>query len=469
MPPVVRLLLPMVLPVLGWSEVLLSPGDNIQRAVDRHPAGTTFVLNAGIYRLQSIKPKDGDTFIGKPGALLSGAELLTKFSRMGDLYVAANQMQEGQLNGSCDGEHPECAHPEDLFIDSRPLKHVGSWDQVKAGTWFFDYVTHKIYFADDPAGHTVETSVTRSAFTGPAAGVTIRGMIIEKYAIPGQFGAIGDQFPGPNWMVEDNEVRWNHGGGINLGSGSSAIHNHVHHNGQKGMTGDGRNILVQDNEISFNNWAGYAPGWEAGGAKFAQMVSLTLRGNSVHDNAGPGLWCDVDCIDVLIENNTVENNTAGPGIQYEISYSAKIRNNTVRNNYVGDSGWLWGAQILIQNSRDVEVYGNTVDVAADRGNGIGIIQQDRGNGAHGPHIAANNYIHNNSITHRGKQGANGEVADFKQEELLQQNNRFDYNNYHVADPDGWHWQWCAPLTWEGLRQHKQELHGTLDPKLPPLR
>jgi hypothetical protein len=465
---VFRVILPVILPALGWTQVFVSPGDNVQPVVDASPAGTVFIFGAGTYRLQSIQPKDNDTFIGGAGAILSGAELLTTFSQENGLYVVTGQGQQGQQNGACDAQHPQCTHPEDLFFDSSPLVAVGTLASVGPGTWYFDYPDQKIYFADDPTGHTVETSVARSAFSGSATNVTIMGFTIEKYAIPGQFGAVGDQYPGPNWIVSNNEVRWNHGAGINLGSGSSAINNYVHHNGQKGVTADGQNVLVQGNEISFNNWAGFDPAWEAGGSKFAQMNFLTVRGNFVHDNVGPGIWCDVDCINVLIENNVVVNNTAGAGIQYEISFAATIRNNQVRGNYVGTSGWLWGSQILIQNSRDVAVYGNKVESSVTSGNGIGIIQQDRGSGPYGPRISANDYIHHNTITHRGTPGADGEVADFNSDAMVNtQNNVFDYNSYHVTDLNAWHWYWGWPQQWAGLQQLGQEAHGTIDTNIPP--
>ena len=45
--------------------------------------------------------------------------------------------------------------------------------------------------------------------------------------------------------------------------------------------------------------------------------------------------------------------------------------------------WLWGSQILIQNSSNVKVYRNLVEIAADFGNGIGVIYQDRREEAHG--------------------------------------------------------------------------------------
>lgn len=458
-----------LIPALAFGQITLSPGDDVQAAVDRNPPGTTFALNGGIFRLQMVRPKDGDTFVGTPGTTLSGAALLTDFGREGALWVVYNQGQQGQLNGFCDNRHPRCAYPEDLYFDDRPLLHVADLGSVGPGAWFFDYANQKIYFADDPTGHKVEVSVMRSAFSGSASNVAISTLVIEKYAVPGQFGAIGDQYPGPNWLVINDELRWNHGTGINLGDGGQAIGNFVHDNGQKGIGAGGQNVLVQGNQISFNNWAGFDPAWDSGGAKFAQTNGLVVRGNFVHDNAGPGLWSDVDSINTLYENNTVVNNVGGAGIQYEVSYAATIRNNVVRNNSVGNSSWMWGAQILLQNSRDVAVYGNTVEVASDRGNGIGIIQQYRGDGAYGPHIAANNSIVNNSIIHRqSPQGVNGEVSDYDETGLLQyQSNIFDFNAYHVTDPTAWHWRWNGYQDWGGMHAVGQELHGTIDSNLPP--
>ncbi|NUB18577.1 hypothetical protein GBZ26_04990 [Azospirillum formosense] len=46
--------------------VSLRPGADIQAAVDRHPPGTRFRLEAGVHRLHSIVPKDRNLFEGAP-------------------------------------------------------------------------------------------------------------------------------------------------------------------------------------------------------------------------------------------------------------------------------------------------------------------------------------------------------------------------------------------------------------------
>ena len=61
----------------------ISPGDDIQARVDAAPPGTTFLLTAGVHRMHSIVPKNGDVFTGEPGAVLSGARLLTTAARSG--------------------------------------------------------------------------------------------------------------------------------------------------------------------------------------------------------------------------------------------------------------------------------------------------------------------------------------------------------------------------------------------------
>jgi hypothetical protein len=283
---------------------------NIDKIVAASPEGSSFIFGQGTYRLLQLVAKDKDVFRAEPGTILSGAVLITNYIRAGNLWMVPNQRQRGQVHGVCDGQHPLCAHPEDLYFDDKPLEPVASLSLVKSGKWFFDYSNHTIYFADDPGGHKLEASVARSAFSGNAKDVTIDGFVVEKYAIPAQFGAIGDQYPGPHWIVNHNEVRLNHGRGINVSNDSTVTRNYVHNNGQSGIgTGNSRNVLVQNNEIAFNNYAGFDTGWEAGGFKAAVTTDLEVKDNYVHDNAGPGLWSDIDSSDTRYTGNTVAHNT----------------------------------------------------------------------------------------------------------------------------------------------------------------
>ena len=75
------------------------------------------------------------------------------------------------------------------------------------------------------------------------------------------------------------------------------------------------------------------------------------------------MWCDIDCRDVLYENNIVERNR-GWYLSRDL-VPAVIRNNIVRHNGGGGTeDWFWGDDILIAASQDVEVYANVLTVSA---------------------------------------------------------------------------------------------------------
>ena len=88
----------------------ISPGDDIQARVDAAPPGTTFLLTAGVHRMHSIVPKNGDVFTGEPGAVLSGARLLTTAARSGSYLGgcepdagrrSAGYARRGNMSGRC--------------------------------------------------------------------------------------------------------------------------------------------------------------------------------------------------------------------------------------------------------------------------------------------------------------------------------------------------------------------------------
>lgn len=442
-------------------------GTNIQQFINARPAGTVFCLQAGIHRLQTIIPRNGDQFIGENGAILSGARLITSFQREGVYWVITGQTQQGAVNNQCAGV-PRCGYPEDLYINNTPLFHEGSKAAVGAGEFFFDYAVDRVFFTDDPTGKTVEMGTTTYAFDGTATGVVIRNLIIEKYANNAQEGAIRAR--GANgWRVEGNTIRLNHSAGINLHHNLKLIGNVITRNGQIGIAGIGNDVLVENNEISYNNYARYAPGWEAGGTKFAYTNRLVVRGNYVHRNTGPGLWTDIDNRNSLYENNIVAYNTE-MGIFHEISYAATIRNNWVGWNAFPNYtvGWLYGAQIFISTSRDVIVENNTVVVPDVNGaNGITAVQQNRP-----PWQTRNVTVRNNTIYHLGNRGINGAAADFDSGGMFAGGLSWSGNDYFV--PTGGtgnnRFEWSAVqrnfASWQGLGFDTTASGGSMTSGIP---
>ena len=359
--------------------VHVDPGESLAQAVSQRPAGTTFYLTAGVHRLNKVRPKDNQTFVGAPGAVLSGARVLDGFAQSGSLWSVGGQSQENERKGVCVDGYTGCVYPEQLFIDGRELWQVTSKTQVEPGTWYLDYGTDTIWIGDNPSGHTVEASVVPVAFDGPAHNVTIRDLTIEKYATPGQMGTIHGQTDrngtyGNGWKVIGNEIRYNASEGVVLGHNMVVQANFIHHNGRTGVgSGLAENGSILDNEISYNcRGTGYlCSGWGGGGVKLAGADGTVMRGNYVHHNSGVGLHSDVQSTDTAFDANTVVDND-GAGIFVEVSTGA-----TVTGNRVLDNGFRRpegrGAGILVSSSSGVTITGNDVI-----DNALGIVAIEHG-------------------------------------------------------------------------------------------
>ena len=447
--------------------IAVEPGASIQAAVDSAGDGATFCLKNGVHRAQAVRPRPGQRFYGEAQTVLNGSQLLAGFRREGGYWVASRQLRPRRKHGECLPSAPICNQPEALFIDDRPLTRVSSKGALASGKFYIEYAGGKIYLADDPTNRKVEVTVASFAFQSAATNVSISNITVEKFASAAQSGAI-HAMEGAGWIIENCEARLNSGVGISVGTGSRVRNCSVHHNGQLGIGGSGNDIRIEDSRIWSNNIYGFDPGWEAGGVKIAESDGVTFRGNHVHENNGPGLWCDGDCRNAVYEKNLVENNQWN-GIFHEISFNAVIRDNVLRRNDRGRRGWFWSAEILLAASQDVEVSGNTLEVAAGT---CGIMLIDQGRRDNGrSYKTRNNTIQANEMTFEGAACAGG-VSDTKPGNenyaiITDGNNRFDGNTYRVARPrEPARFVWGHTVTdWNGFRRGGLEENGRLIPHL----
>jgi hypothetical protein len=446
------------------TTLTLAPTDNIQAAVAAAPINTTFLLQAGTYRMQSVVPKNGDTFSGQGSVVMDGSQSLSFVSdpRGTGLWVAS-AVADSSWKGVCQSTSPLCGYDQDLFIDSILQTPVASPNNLAAGTWYFDRAHGKLYLPTNPSAHVVELGMTNYAFSGNASNVEIDHITVEKYATPALQGAIGGYSwgLGSGWDVNVVESTLNHGGGISLGARSQILNSYIHHNGQIGIKFSyAANCLASNNEISWNNTLGFDPEWEAGGSKFWSTTNLVVSANYVHDNYGKGLWTDTNNVDTLYDGNSVVNNQ-GVGIQHEVSYSVIIRNNTVKGNAAAPTTWLGDAQIRIISSSNGVIFNNVVETSAAGGNGIAVINLTRGTGTQGPWVAANNYVHDNTITYLDTDGLSGMEND-SAGNTAGVGNVFDSNTYNLANCAETHWVWNVrtPVTWSAIKSLGQETHGT---------
>lgn len=355
--------------------VTVGHGEDLAAVANAAPRNTTFCISGFHRSTGEIVPKDGQRFIGVGGPVLSGSRSLTSFAREGDFWVVSGQTQDYSMANEtkiaeepCMDGYEGCRFPEDVYVDDEFLHQVLSLSDLESGKYFFDYDADRIYLADDPTGRKVEASVVRRAFANyrGADNVVVRGLVIEKFsAFAGQDGAVG-AFHGANWLIEDNEIRLNHGSGITVGGTDRLIirSNYIHDNGCGGIMGpDADTILIEGNEIAFNNALKYQSHvWSCGGGKLVRTDGLTFRRNYSHDNDGFGFWTDGNNVNVVYEENTFEDNSMG-GLMHEINDGTAgptvIHDNVFRRNGFGHPNRVMlGAAIIISASTYVEIVGN---------------------------------------------------------------------------------------------------------------
>lgn len=237
-----------------------------------------------------------------------------------------------------------------------------------------------------------------AAFTGGGAGVTIRGLTIQRFGTTDGRGWVNgaaiNRSVAARWTVEDNTIRLNDGNALFLGDGSTTRRNCFSENGQTGLAAPAQQrsggyisltgIVVTGNEIRGNNRNDIesAPGactGCTGGMKLWQTTGAIVSGNTVVDNHGVGIWLDNNNVDALVDDNIVAGNDR-EGIMVETSYNSRVTNNVVTGNAVVDgrrrSGSFPIAGVFISNSGGsprlagtvgIEVSGNRIE---DNWNGV---------------------------------------------------------------------------------------------------
>jgi parallel beta-helix repeat protein len=451
------------------ATVDIHPGANIPSVVAANPAGTTFVIYPGTYRLQAhIVPKNGDSFIGQTAcappktscpAILSGSRIIGPSAKFdGTNYEVTGQTQQGTIalpSKVCQTGYLACNLPEDLFFDGVPYQHLDavSLPVIGAGQWWFNYANHIIYFHDNPTGHTVETSVLDTAFDSLANNVTVQYLAIEDFASPLQRAGFeatsGNVSPSSslNWVLKNCELFNNHGAGVRVAFGTHVLNNYLHDNGSLGVLGGTGStapsgVVIQQNTVTYNNYARVLPAAGAGGMKFGYTANVVVRGNIVTNNNGAGIHFDSTCQNPLVDNNTVTDNADGAGIAYEISVNtAIVRNNIVLRNALPGGVPGSTANIGSYASTGVQSYCNVIEIpntGATGANGMTIVASNRGYNAFPPYeylmSKGNSFHHNTVIWDPGAPG----ILGYLQNDAEHQPNFFadntppDYNTYHLS-------------------------------------
>jgi nitrous oxidase accessory protein NosD len=374
------------LPSPSPTSAPLASCSGLQSLINGASVGTTVSVPACIYREQVVISKSL-TLQAQPGAEIRGSDIWTGWSG----NVSSLTVPSFPTNGNC--AQARCAWPEQVFVDGVPQTQLAAGSSPSAGQFALDAARH-VLLGYSPAGHTVEVTTRRYWLTIQASDVTVSGFRMRHAAVPPQDGGLR-QLSGDRATISNNVLSDTHGGVLSLNGGTfhRLLNNDVSRGGQEGIhiggpTGES-DVLVQGNRIHDNNTEGFDCGWECGGLKTALQTRLTIDNNEVDHNLGPGLWCDIQCRDVVFSNNRVHHNS-NTGISFEISTGAKIFSNRVWENGWSFTAWGWGAGILVSSGGGAEIYNNILAWNAD---GVSVISQNRPDAA----PATNNYVHDNTV------------------------------------------------------------------------
>jgi hypothetical protein len=221
-------------------------------------------------------------------------------------------------------------------------------------------------------------AIDSNATIGDQIGVTIEYLTIEKYLPRGNAAAVNPD-SNTGWTIQYNTITLNApGAGVILGADNVLRDNCLTMNGQYGfqsvatnawgrdsVTGGPYNVTVEGNEISYNDTCNFegplnnqAIGWsnhdavppqdqnsrcgrivpdgDQGGFKLWHTDGVTISGNYIHNNWGPGGWADTDNANTTYTGNIITGNSQEAIIE-EISY-----NFSITDNYMADNGWAGG-------------------------------------------------------------------------------------------------------------------------------
>ena len=396
---------------VSWAKVDSPPPEcsrSLQTLIDNAPAGSTLLVPACTYRESVTVPK-ALTIDGQGQASLRGSDVWSDFSASGGNWVSSQSVPtlHTETRDICGASSDQrCKLPEQVYLDGAPQRQIATGGDPAAGQFALSG-SRQVVLGSDPTGKTVEVTVRQSWLKAGSSGVTINGFDMRHAGNRAQTGAISNA-GFSNFTLQDSSFQYAHGGNVDMSNANAQrlINTRINYAGQLGLGSAHAGLEVLGGEIAHNNTEDFNKGWEAGGLKVTDQGTagdantVNFDGVSVHDNNGHGIWIDIDVRNTTLSNNRIYNNL-NSGIFFEVSDGADIFGNVLYNNGNDASGWAWGSNILLANSRNVNVHDNVVAWGAD---GIGVISQNRADWP-GYNNVTGVKVHNNTIL-RNRDGQN---------------------------------------------------------------
>lgn len=369
----------------SYPGTLALPVRTVARALALAPAGRTIALRAGVYR-ERLTIGRQVVLQNYPGeaAWLDGSSPVAGWVPDGNAWRHDRWTQrfdhsptytKGAPDSTNPGwqfvdptRYPMAAHPDQFFIDGVPQRQVKTRALVRAGTFFLDERTSKIYLGSSPVRRTVEGSTLHKALSIQAAGTVVRGIGIRRYA-PSvwHMGAVTVEAPRSrveNVVIEDMATT-----GISVLREDNVLNRvTVQRSGMLGIHARYADRIMMTSVLSrTNNSERFNVAPNSGGAKLGATRGVTVRASSFSGNYGPGFWEDLSVYNSVFTGSSFSSNS-GAGLFLEISAKAVVADNLFSRNATEG--------IKVNNTTDVQIWNNTF-----MGNGrpLNLVQDSRRN------------------------------------------------------------------------------------------
>jgi hypothetical protein len=269
--------------------VPIGTGDDAQRVVAAHGAGTTYLVKAGTHsRNFSVQPKPGDTFCGEPGAVLDGGRgLRTAFSGRATNVTLDSITVQNYDNGRQGG----AIHP-DRAASGWVLRNVSAVHNYWAGLMAADNM--KIlggHYNDNDQlgiGGNAATGLVLDGLDGDPA--TLDGPELARnhtlhescdWESGGMKWDVGKVII-RNARVHDNDCR---GLWADINARDALIeHNLIEDNREEGIFYEiSQDAVIRDNQVYGNGHGGRGWYW-AGGITVASSFNVEVYGNRLSGN-----------------------------------------------------------------------------------------------------------------------------------------------------------------------------------------
>ncbi len=344
-------------------------------ANNENQIGTKILIGAGTYRESLFMLKHGRetgapiAFEAQGKVVISGSDVWPDWQPVAgtDIFVHYWPYAWG-LAAIPEGWAPYVTlqdivrRSEMVFVNGRALHQVLSFGALKTDSFYVDEPAQRIYIR--LPGNTLIEKVavevanrSRLFWASGKSNIVLKGLIFQhaSTALDGQAVLVEDS---SHIRIELCRFQWNNWGGLGLGlSRNITVRNSVaNNNGGAGIGTRKTNTLVfEGNETSYNNWRGLHGGftdWAVAGMKNLHTHGGTFLRHKSLENATHGLWFDMDCEDIFIDQATICSNVR-TGIYLEANQGPiTIQNTKICKNQ--DYG------VLIANSAKVNLQNNTI-------------------------------------------------------------------------------------------------------------